>query len=48
MPYSTITKAQLCPHISWHAPAWRMSGHAGTVLRLQPGMLLRRRLSISC
>lgn len=48
MPYSTITKAQLCPHISWHAPAWRMSGHAGKVLRLQPRMLLRRRLSISC
>lgn len=48
MPYYTITKAPCCPHISWHSPAWRMSGHAGKVLRLQPGKLLRRRLSISC
>ena len=48
MPYYTITKAQCRPHISWHSPAWRMSGHVATVLRLQPGKLLRRRLSISC
>lgn len=47
MPYYTITKAQLCPHISWRSPAWRMSGHAGIVLRLQPCKLLRRGLSIS-
>ncbi|PVX36749.1 hypothetical protein C8C92_3368 [Janthinobacterium sp. 78] len=47
MPYCTITKAQCCPHISWHSPAWRMSMSTGKVLRLQPGKLLRSRLSIS-
>lgn len=47
MPYSTITKAPCRPHMSWHSPAWRLSGRAATVLRLQPGKLLRRRLSIS-
>ena len=47
MPYSTITKAPCRPHVSWHSPVWRLSGRAATVLRLQPGKLLRRRLSIS-